>query len=157
MQITCKDNNLVIKTGRTKIVLDSQIQIGEFKIPGPGEYEITGVFAQGFSPKLFSFRTEGMLVVFFEPNRKDIEKNLDGLSETEILILKNGETDISKEVAETLSRLEPKIVVPIGFKNIAKLMKSEGVVEEVESYKVSKQNLLAEGRKIIVLPCSKKV
>lgn len=157
MQLFCKDNNLVIKTTKTNIILDDKICIGEIDILGAGEFEVSGVFVYGLSKKLYSFRAEAMLIVYFEPNQEDIDKNLDGLSDTEVLILKNGKGDISKEVSQTLSRLEPKIVVPLGFADTSILTKSEGQVIEEATYKITKTDLPEEGRKILVLPCSKKL
>lgn len=159
MEISCQKEGILVKGQGGEILFDHPPTINQLELSGAGEYEIGGVFAQGYSESLFLFKLEDLKLVYFRFNVEDLNKNyLERLSEIDILILdgRSDKLDVSKIVSE-INRLEPKLVVPFHFPNIQELVKAGGVTKlETEKLKVKKGELTEEERKLLVLPCSLK-
>lgn len=144
-----------------------------FIINTPGEYEVKGAFVYGLPWRFESKKGSGTLFrVQFEDiaighlgaiDRTIPNEQLGILEGIDILLIPVGdpETLDSKTAVEIISRIEPRIVVPInmsakGFKEKLegpeKFLKELGGAHETdEKLKVTKSDLPEEDRKVIVL------
>ncbi len=98
-----------------------------FLINDPGEYEVKGVFVYGIPVAnedgshphgvMYRFNVEGMFIGFFGGlNRVPTEKEIALLENIDILLLPvggNGQLD-SKQAIDTITRIEPRMVIPLG-------------------------------------------
>ncbi len=97
-----------------------------FLIADPGEYEIGGAFvhgvpwieggAKGPHPLLYRFEIEGISIGFLGGASKALsEETLGALEDIDVLILPvgGGEKLNSKQAAEIVREVEPRIVIPI--------------------------------------------
>jgi L-ascorbate metabolism protein UlaG (beta-lactamase superfamily) len=147
-------------------------------IDGPGEYEINNVFIEG----LISFHDtkQGMerglnyIFIFFIEGMKvchlgDLgcipdESLMDKIDGVDILIIPVGGvyTINGKQASEIISRLEPRIVIPMHYKipglkinleGLEKFCKEEGICssEKQESLKINKVTLPEEESQIVIL------
>jgi L-ascorbate metabolism protein UlaG (beta-lactamase superfamily) len=149
-----------------------------FRIPGPGEYEIGGVFITGVQTStggkkgepellntLFVIDYNGLTVAHLGnlkrvPNQAEVE----ALGPVHIALVPVGGGDSlnAAKAAEVISLLEPRLVIPMqyaisGMKvildPISKFMKEMGIVEvaSVPSLKLSSVNSLPEDTHVTVL------
>ena len=99
-----------------------------FIISDPGEYEVGGVFVNGIQdgeqgegaerPLVYRIEGEEMAVAYLGMiNRSLTDKELEALGNVDILILPvgNAQTYNAKQVAATISLIEPRLVIPINF------------------------------------------
>lgn len=104
------------------------IQGAPFVISDPGEYEVKGVFVNGIQdpkadegplrPVIYRFEAEGMTLAFLDGlKRRLTEAELEALPNIDILLLSVGGGDAmdAKTAAETISTVEPRIVIPLSF------------------------------------------
>jgi len=149
-----------------------------FVVPGPGEYEIGGVFITGVQTNsggkrgepdmmttLFVIEYNGLTVAHLGnlkrvPNQAEVE----ALGPVDIALVPVGGGDSlnAAKAAEVISLLEPKLVIPMqyaipGLKvkldPISKFLKEMGLVEvaSVPSLKVTSANSLPEETHVTVL------
>ncbi len=146
-----------------------------FVIANPGEYEVKGVFAyampfadaeaKGKVSLIYRFELEGMSVAFLGGvHRVLTEEELGRLENVDILLLPVGGGDkmSAKQAIETISMVEPRIVVPLGFHvdgvkqtlgTADAFCKEMGVCkrQDANKLKISKKDLPAEDLLIAVL------
>lgn len=104
------------------------IQGTPFIISDPGEYEVKGMFIHGVQdpkadegllrPVIYRFQAEGMTLAFLDGLlRRLTEAEFEALSNIDILLLPvgGGNTMDAKAAADTISEIEPRIVVPLSF------------------------------------------
>ncbi len=150
---------------------------GAFIVRGPGEYEIKGVFIQGFSSYHDNAegKERGMNTVFLinmEELRvchlgdlgqvKLTEEQLDSIGDVDILMIPVGGkyTIDSQAAVEIISQIEPKIIIPMHYKveglkidldDPKKFVKAIGLKpEEVENLKINKKTLPQEEVKLVM-------
>jgi len=147
-------NQWEIKTKLTRIVLDGGASIGEFKIPGSGEYEVDEVEAEVIDG-VYNFFTEDLEVVFIKEDKKDFsDEEIKKLSKCNILFLPvaGANTMNVKTALNLISEIEPEIVVPIYYTDLLNFSKSEGSAsKELDELKIVKGDLTAEERQIVIL------
>jgi L-ascorbate metabolism protein UlaG (beta-lactamase superfamily) len=149
-----------------------------YRIPGPGEYEIGGVFITGVQTNASGKRgdTENMNTLFVidyngltiahlgnlqrVPNQAEVE----ALGPVNIALVPVGGGDSlnAAKAAEVISLLEPNLVIPMHYAipdmkmkldPISKFLKEMGLVEvaSVPSLKVTSANTLPEETRVTVL------
>ncbi|MBI5654893.1 MBL fold metallo-hydrolase [Candidatus Uhrbacteria bacterium] len=152
------------------------IQGTPFTISDPGEYEIKDVFIQGIQDRtvdsgekdrllIYRIAAEGMNVAFLgQLKRKLTDYEVEELDDIDILLLPvgGGEVMDSKLASDTISTIEPRIVVPLhydlpGIKtklaNVDTFCKALGVCkrQDANKLKVSKKDLPTEDMVVTVL------
>ena len=152
------------------------VQGKPFIISDPGEYEIKDAFVQGIQdraldsgekarPLVYRIAAEGLNVAFLgQLKRKLTDYEIEELGDVDILLLPvgGGEVMDSKLASETISTIEPRMVVPLhydlpGIKtklaNVDAFCKALGVCkrQDANRLKISKKELPAEDMIVTVL------
>jgi L-ascorbate metabolism protein UlaG (beta-lactamase superfamily) len=149
-----------------------------FKIPGPGEYEIGGVFITGVQVNaggkrgesdllntLFVIDYNGLTVAHLGNLKKvPSQSEVEALGPVDIALVPVGGGDSlnAAKAAEVISLLEPKLVIPMNYAipgmkakldPISKFLKEMGLVEiaSVPSLKVTSANSLSDETRVTVL------
>lgn len=103
--------------------------VGAFIIENPGEYEIKGAFIYGLPWKkektgsksvLFRVNVEGISFAHLGSLDRNVPNSaLEILEDVDVLFLPVGDPDLLsvKEALEVISRIEPRIVIPISIKS----------------------------------------
>lgn len=148
-------NEWEIKAKNSTIKLDDGIQVGEYQIPGTGEYEVAGVEVE-VTDGITSIICEDLSIVFLTENKKALtEIELKKLSNVHILFLPvAGKNTMSvKDANATINEMEPSIIIPIYYDNLAEFSKLAGAkTETLTQLKIAKNTLpQEEERKIIIL------
>lgn len=152
------------------------IQGKPFIVSEPGEYEIKDVFIQGIQDKaleagekhrpiIYRLSVEGMSIAFLgQLKRKLSDYEVEELDEIDVLLLPvgGGEVMDSKIASETISVIEPRIVVPLHYdlpgiktklSGVDEFCKALGVCkrQDANKLKISKKDLPAEDVLVMVL------
>ena len=155
MQITATpDSRCAIKTKTATIALDGEMKIGDLVLPGPGEYETNGVFAE-VEPDLTHFHAEEMVLVYLGHRKRQVtEAELEHLEDVDILLVAvdSEAKDELSNITKLIREIEPRIVVLVGITNAEAFAKVDGgKPEAVNVIKVTKSELPDEGRTVYVL------
>ena len=147
-----------------------------FVIRGPGEYEKAGIHFEGILSyhdnaqgtqrglnTIYLIRMEDMRLCHLgDLGHKLTDEQVEAIGDVDILFIPVGGkyTIDSKEAAEVVKQIEPKIIVPMHYKvdglNIdidgpQKFLKEIGIKpEEVETYRVAAKNLPTEEIKLVM-------
>lgn len=148
-------NEWEIKTKNSTIKLGSGVQIGEYQIPGTGEYEIGGIEVE-VNDGITNIICEDLNIVFLCQNKKALtETELKKLSNINILFLPvaGNNTMSVKDSLATINEMEPAIVIPIYYDSLAEFSKFAGInTETLAQLKIAKNALPEEEeRKVIIL------
>ncbi|TAL19213.1 hypothetical protein EPN90_04580 [Patescibacteria group bacterium] len=150
-----------------------------FIVSHPGEYEVKGVFIYGLPVGATSEKSakNGGARTLYRIEAADLslaylggasaapsDATIDELTDIDILILPvggQGTTLTAAEAAEVMTRLEPRIVVPMYYKlpgldptldSVEKFVKEAGLApERVAKLKLGKKDLPAEETKLFIL------
>lgn len=159
MQIKYKGgNHFEIKAKDLDIVLADNVIINGFTFPGPGEYEKGGVILNGIADlenTIYVARVEDMNVCHLGNIQHELtEDEVKQIGDIDILFLPLGEkgtTDL-KTALKLLSKIDPHIVIPMLYTDLAEFEKSEGITDgEIEVLKIRKSDLPEEGRQVVIL------
>jgi hypothetical protein len=147
-------NHWEIKTKLTKITLNDGAIVGDFKIPGTGEYDVADVAVEVIDG-IISFFTEDIETVFIRQDKKNFsDEEIKKLSKCNILFLPvaGAKTMDVKTALNLVSEIDPEIVIPVYYEDLSKFSKSEGsTLKEIEELKITKNDLTGEERQIIIL------
>ncbi len=120
MEITHQNNlNFKIKGKNAQVILDTaRMTVDDFEISGPGEYEVKGVTVLAIKDDAkLVFRVKIDNVIFLYPGC--LKEEIDGV---DVLFTDN---------SEIVSKIEPKMVIPMGeeeqVKKIIKDLGKEGL------------------------------
>lgn len=146
-----------------------------FIVSDPGEYEVKGIFAHGIQdpaaekddrrPVIFRIDAEGMSIAFLGQFKRLLTPfEVEELGDIDILALPVGGGDVldSKNAADTITTIEPRIVVPMyygipGVKEklgtVESFCRQLGVCKRQDSnkLKISKKDLPTEDMLVAVL------
>ncbi len=146
-----------------------------FVIDGPGEYETKDVFIEGFSVSsekekslntIYTIETEEVRICHLGAfNQKELtDEQIEKIGEIDILMIPVGGNDTieAKEAIKIMSRIEPKITIPMHYQipklkmkleEVDKFLKATGVkkIEPLSKLSIKKKNISSEEAKIIVL------
>lgn len=159
MQIKYKgSDSFEIKSKDLEISMNGDIIINGFGFPGPGEYEKSGVILNGIADNdntIYVARIEDMNVCHLGRIKRDLsEDEIKQIGDVDILFLPlGGDGTVELKVAlKLLSKIDPKIVIPMLYDNIEEFKKSEGAtIEDLEVLKIKKSDLPEEERQVVIL------
>lgn len=151
-----------IKTRDSKINLGYKIAINDFSLPGPGEYEKGGVFVEGIADDgnvVYVMKAEEMNLCYLGKISHDLtEEEAKEIGDVDILFVPLGEDGSipTKNALGLISKIDPRIVIPMLYSDLSEFKKSEGISDgETDVFKVRKIDLPDEERKIVILTASK--
>ena len=150
-----------IKTKEVVLVLDDGISVNDFALSGPGEYEKSGVIINGIADAentIFALRIEEMNLGYLGLINHDLtEEEAKQVGDIDILFLplgQEGSADM-KTALKLLSKIDPKIVIPMLYSDLSEFKKSEGISDgEIDVLKIKKADLPEEERQVIILKSS---
>lgn len=151
-----------VKTKQATIKLGPSVVIGEKILPGRGEYEITGIEAEGLDDNIFLIRAEDIYLLYLDAlNRALTDEELEAVNLADILFVPVGgdKTDTPgltvlspDQAVKVINQIDPRIVIPMYFESIEPFRAAEGKpLEMLQEFKVTKTNLPIEDRQVIVL------
>ena len=150
-----------IKSKDVEIILSDKVTINGFVFPGPGEYEKGGVILNSFHDKdnaIHSARVEEMNVCHLGHIKHDLsEDEVKQIGDVDILFLPLGQEESAdlKTALKILSKIDPRIVIPMLYDDLSDFKKSEGIADgELEVFKIKKSELPEEERQVIILRAS---
>jgi len=148
------ENNWEIKSAQGKILLNNDVFLGDFKIPGSGEFEVLGIQAEVLDG-ISTFYADDIVIVYIHKTKTHFTpEEIKHLGKSDIIFLPvagTGTMTIS-EALKLLAEIEPTIVIPIHYQDVTELSKAEGIkIEEQKELKVNKNDLVSEERRVIVL------
>lgn len=151
-----------IRTKETKIDLGYKVLVNDFAFPGPGEYEKGGVFVEGIADNgntIYILKVEEMNVCYLGKIAHDLkEDEAKEIGNVDILFLPLGEDGSVpvKKAVDILSKIDPKIVIPMLYSDLSEFKNSEGITDgELDILKIKKVELPEEERKVVILNASK--
>lgn len=159
MQIKYKGKaSFEIKSKDLEIILNEKISINNFEFPGPGEYEKGGVIINGIadnSNTIYTLKVEDINLCYLGQIDHDLtEEESKQIGDVDILFLplgENGSAD-AKTALKILSKIDPRVVIPMLYTDLSEFKKSEGIVDgELEVLKIKKADLPEDERKVIIL------
>lgn len=156
MQVIAKDghNELELRTTKASIRVGKTITIGDYVLPGPGEYEVQGVMAD-VNGTVVRLDASEMVIGYVAPDAegKLADRDLEELGAADIVCLRIGEQGFSaKEAAALIAQIEAPMVIPVATNSEAVTeLCGSGVVCEVQSgtLKVTRAQLPEEGTQVI--------
>jgi len=148
-----------IKIKDAKIELKGSVDIEDFAIDGPGEYERKEVFVEGIGKDsketVFVIRAEDLNLCYLSRLKRLLsDDEIKRIGDIDILFVPLGEegTIDAKSANEIINKIDPRVVIPMLYADLAKFKEIEGVSNgEVESYKVKKIDLPSEERNIVII------
>lgn len=156
------DEKFEIRTKETKIDLGYKIMINNFVFPGPGEYEKGGVFVEGIADNgntIYVLKVEETNVCYLGNIAHDLrEDEAKEIGNIDILFLPLGENGSvpTKKALDLVSKIDPRIVIPMLYSDLTEFMKGEGITDgELDVFKIKKSELPEEERKVVILKSSK--
>ena len=149
-----KNKTLIAQTKNSTIEFGEKIKVGEFEVPGPGEFEIENILISSEEENMYSIYADGAHVVFWRALNGQPHID-DQLGDIDALVLELGETTTIKDVAATINNLEPNDVVLSKPDKKDELIKAEGLPTKlVDSWKIEPEGGVTD-RELILLPCSR--
>lgn len=153
MIVSKSDNTLLIKTKEALIKLNDSVVIGDFHVPGPGEYDVSSIGAQVLPTdiKTTILRAEGMSVLYLDHPYK-VDKDDDNFSNIDVVAVRVADKKELSEAEQVNKDLEPRGMVFFGSMKAAEIiseLKLNG--EPQEKFTVSETSLPEEGTDITVL------
>lgn len=155
------DQKFEIKSKDIRIDLGEKVRVNNFEFPGPGEYEKSGIFIEGIADNgntIYLVRAEEINLCYLgniSHGLKDDEAK--EIGDVDILFVPLGEKD-SLPTAKALSlvtKIDPKVVIPMLFADLAEFKKSEGISDgETDVFKIKKSDLPENERKNVILKAS---
>lgn len=156
MQITLGTDakGCTIKTKSTTVSLDGVFSIGDLVLPGPGEYEAGGVFAE-VQPDLSTYHIEDMVILYLGHTKRSVtEEEMAHVENVDILlvVVDSEAKDELEAITKLTKEIEPRIIVLVGIDDPSAFAKVGGAQPEVvSSLKLTKSDLPDEDRKAYVL------
>ncbi|MEI6477370.1 MAG: hypothetical protein WCO52_00015 [bacterium] len=146
------DNGVSIKTKTETVTIGDGVQIGSFKIPGAGEYDVATIQCEAQNlakATVYFIRSEELTVVFLSEVDTDVTK-VDDASNTDILIVDlRSDTDVA-DLKSVLKVLEPGYLLLTGSKADASFLSTLGLpAYESSTLKVSRTSLPMEGTQLV--------
>jgi len=142
-------DNLSIKTKTSPITIGAGLKIGEYTVPGPGEYDIAEVQCEGKtlpSEGVAYFVRSEDLTIMYLPKLLPEASKLDDASTANILVLDIRSDDTSGAAKDLIKAIEPSYVFLLGAGATSEFNTELGIpVAEDSSLKISRTGLPLEG------------
>jgi L-ascorbate metabolism protein UlaG (beta-lactamase superfamily) len=143
-----------------KIILSGNtIDVDQFIIEGPGEYERMGVFIEGISVAgdevVYTIRAEEMIVCYLGRLTKKLsDETVKRIGDVDLLFVPLGEegTISDKDAISVISQIDPQGVVPMLYSDISAFKNAEGIHNgELETLKIKKSDFGEGERNFYIL------
>lgn len=144
MEISFSKREIRIKGKQAAVNINSgQVKVGEFVVPGPGEYEISGITVIGLAGNVYRLNVDNVSILYTERKLNEEDKN--ALGTVNILITP------AYDGAEP--GLEPNYVIPFGTtEQVSKFTKELGAENVMPVPKlVASAEKLPETTTVVVL------
>lgn len=142
----------ILKTKNTQVnITRSQIEIGNFKISSPGEYDLADVSCdvQNLDGHINSLIESEMILLGALDAKVDLEDLSEDFTKVSVLLLFIDSASDIKSASSLVSSIEPQLVFYLSHEEID--FKKESSIETVPSpYKISKNELVYEGTRHLV-------
>ncbi|CAN5194938.1 hypothetical protein BH11PAT4_BH11PAT4_6020 [soil metagenome] len=142
-----------LKTKTEPVILGSSIKIGDYTIPGPGEYDIASIQCEGQAVSgafVYFLRDEDLIITFITKLDPTAAK-VDGIADTAILVLDVRSDDTPETAKSIIKAIEPAYVFLIGAGATSSFGSQLGIpLAESSTLKVTRAGLPLEG--IILVP-----
>lgn len=144
--------NFSVKTKTLTCKIGKNNKLADMDIPGPGEYEVSGVQMEIVDGIIQVF-SENMTIGHIKKGKVLTDDELEKLNNFDILLIGVGGKDFTetKTALEIISQVDPAVVIPMG-ENLEEFIKEEQASEkEVDEFKVTKTDLPVDSRQIVIL------
>lgn len=154
MQITHAGNgSAIIKTKTETITLGTSIQLGDYTVPGPGEYDVASIQCEGrglpSGSTAYFFHTEELNVTFLPKLSTEVSK-LDDASNTDILVADIRSDDTVAVLKNVVKELEPFYLVLIGSGATPAFVAELGIpLSDTPTFKLTRAGLPLEGTTVL--------
>jgi hypothetical protein len=142
------NDEIVINTKGRNIILGNQVRIGEFVVPGAGEYDIASIQCEVNElthGQVYFIYAEDLVITYLDELNQEITK-LDDAAGTVILILDLRSDDDLNQIKPILKTLEPSYLFLRGAGATEELKKALNLpVHPTSVLKVQKTSLPLEG------------
>ena len=143
---------VVLKGKSNTISLGNTIRLGEYQVPGMGEYDVAGIpcKVQNLEQGSVAFvQLEGIQFTFLSQIDPGITK-LDDATDTEVLVVDVRSDDQASQLKSILKVLEPAFLALIGSGNTEAFRKALGLpISQGASTKIIKSGLPEEGTTLL--------
>ena len=145
-------DSISIKTKTETIVMGPGLSIGQFVIPGAGEFDIASIQCEGFpltNSVAYLVRSEDLTLLLLE-NLDTAVTKLDDASKADILIVEVRSDDTVENLKQVVKALEPSFVVLSGAGVTTAFVESLGLPRvEGDSLKMTRAGLPLEGTSVL--------
>jgi hypothetical protein len=142
-----------IKTKNAVVYAGEQTKIGQFILPGEGEYEVAEVQVQVID-SIQVFNIEGMNLAYIGKKKSLKDKEAEEINGVDILLLPIGGGDYfdPKQALNAISQIEPKIVIPMQYESVDEFIKAGSLhPETLDSLKIVKSQIGEEDQKKVII------
>lgn len=163
-----KNNNTLInlKKGKNetniKLNLNATLEVDNFKIDSPGEYEIKEVFVEGIREKeggiFYLLNIEKIKVCYLPIAIKELtDENIAKIGDVNLLIVNIFKNQNNKKLSEIILQLEPQIIIPSyeGKEELNEFLELRGIqinnLEFLNKTAITQKSFTNEKIKIILL------
>ena len=145
-------DGFILKTKNSQVnITRSKIEIGDFKISGPGEYDLSDVSCdvQSLDGHINSLIESEMILLGALDAKVDIEDLSEDFTKVSVLLLFIDNVNDIKLASSLVSKVEPQLVFYLSQEKIDS--KVESSIETIPSpFKISKNELVYEGTRHLV-------
>ena len=150
-----------VRSKEARIELGYQVSINGFPLPGPGEYEKSGISIEGIADNgntIYVIRADEINLCYLGKISHDLrEEEAKEIGDVDILFIPLGEAGSlpTKKALGLVSKIDPKVVIPMLYSDLMEFKKSEGITNgETEVLKIKKSELPEEERMNVILKAS---
>lgn len=150
-------DTFVLKDKLGSVKLGPTVQIGDFIISGPGEYEVAGIMAEMTEHLVVCHLADMNIAWIIQVDKKLSLKELESIGTTHVLLANLASTqDTVKAMATALSDLEIPLAVFAGRDEEIAELKKAGVTFRTETapLKLTGGDLLPDRNEVVVLSTS---
>lgn len=147
-----------LKTKSVTITTGPEIKVGDFILPGDGEYEIAGIQLET-SQNITTIHGEELNINYLGQRQKALsDSEIERINGSDILFVPVGGDQVfeANQALATINQVEPKIVIPMYFSQIDEFSKLVGnKIEQLDQLKIAKNQINQDQEKrVIKLSCS---
>ena len=146
--VFASDGSVTLKTKQETVSLAETVSIGDYKISGAGEYDVTGIQCEGAvtGPSVSYFIwIEDLQFTYLTALNSEVSK-LDKANGTHVLIADIRSEDLPEQLTTILKKLEPTYVALFGAGNTEEFRKALGLpLQEGTTHKMTRASLPLEG------------
>jgi hypothetical protein len=146
------NDKVSIKTKTEPITIGNGVQIGQFQIPGAGEYDVAAIQCEAQhldKSTVYFLRTEDLTIAFLTDVDSSMTK-VDDASNTDVLVVDLRSDAVAGELKSVLKVVEPSYLLLIGSTPDASFIETLGLPPyESSVLKLTRSGLPLEGTQLI--------